>query len=68
MTCGLLKSETVGAYDILNKSLSGTCGVHVKRRIKLVTKLLVHVARICAFWNCYQLLYKLVNGAASTGI
>ena len=49
--CGLLKSETVGACDVLNKDLSRTCGMHVKRRIMLVTKLLVQVARICAFWN-----------------
>ena len=51
LECGLLKSETAGACDILNKDLSGTCGMHVKRGIKLVAKLLVQVARICAFWN-----------------
>ena len=38
MACGLLKSETTGNCDVLNKGLSRTCGVHVKRRIKLVKK------------------------------
>ena len=35
---GLLKSETAGNYDVLDKGLNRTCGVHVKRRIKLVKK------------------------------
>ncbi|KAH9687889.1 Integrase catalytic domain-containing protein [Citrus sinensis] len=38
LACGLLKSETAGIHDVLDKGLSGTCGVHVKRRIKLVKK------------------------------
>ena len=38
MACGLLKSETAGIYDVLDKGLSGTCGLHMKRRIKLVKK------------------------------
>ena len=41
MTCDLLKFKTAGAYDVLVKSLSGTCGVYVGWRIKLVKKLLV---------------------------
>ena len=49
LACGLLKSETAGACDVLSKDLSETCGMHVKRGIKLVMKLLVQMARICAF-------------------